>query len=75
MNVRRSWTDIIYTPRLQYPTKLSMGGEIMKFHDKINLLNIFPQIQSIKGKLQNKEGNYTENIYIFSTSHNKNNRK
>jgi len=67
------WADVIQTlreqkrqPRLQYPAKLkiTIDGETKIFHNKTNYNNIFPQIypyERIKyGKLQHKEGSYTQ---------------
>jgi hypothetical protein len=51
-------------PRLLYPAKLSftIDGETKVFHDKTKFtqyLSTNPSLQKIlKGKLQNKEGNY-----------------
>jgi hypothetical protein len=72
MKARRSWTNIIQTlrehkcqPRLLYPAKLSItiDGETKVFHDKTKFtqyLSMNPALQRvIKGKLQDKEGNYT----------------
>ena len=71
MKARRSWTDVIQTlrehkcqPRLLYPAKLSItiDGETKVFHDKTKFtqyLSTNPALQRImKGKHQNKEGNY-----------------
>jgi hypothetical protein len=71
MKARRYWKDVIQTlrenkcqPRLLYPAKLSitMHGETKVFHDKTKFtqyLSMNPALQRIiKGKLQNKEGNY-----------------
>ena len=71
MKARRSWADVIQTlrdhkcqPRLPYPAKLSItiDGENKVFHDKTKFtqyLSMNPVLQRIlKGKLQNKEGNY-----------------
>jgi hypothetical protein len=72
MKARRSWADVIQTlkehkcqPRLLYPTILSIiiDGETKVFHDTTKFtqyLSTNPTLQRIiKGKLQQKEGNYT----------------
>jgi hypothetical protein len=72
VKARRSWADVIQTqrehkcqPRLLYPTKFSItiDGETKVFHDKTKFtqyLSTNPVLQMIiKGKLQQKEGNYT----------------
>jgi hypothetical protein len=72
MKSRRSWAEVIQTlrehkcqSRLLYPAKLSItiGGETKVFQDKTKFskyLSTNPALQRIKkGKLQNKEGNYT----------------
>jgi hypothetical protein len=72
MQDRRSWTDVIQTlrcpkcqPRLQYPAKFSItiDGETKVFHDKAKLIPYIstnPALQGIiKGKHQQKNGNYT----------------
>jgi hypothetical protein len=71
MKARRSWTDAIYTirahkcqPRILYPTKLSItiDGETKVFDNKTKFkqyLSMNSVLQmTMKGKLQNKEGNY-----------------
>jgi hypothetical protein len=71
MKARRSRTDVIQTlrehkcqPRPLYPTKLSItiDEETKVFHDKnkfTQYLSTNPALQGIiKGKLQQKEGNY-----------------
>jgi hypothetical protein len=71
MRARRSWTDVIQTlrehkcqHRLLYPAKLSItiDGETKVFYDKTKFtqyLSSNPALQRIiKGKLQQKEGNY-----------------
>jgi hypothetical protein len=73
MKARRSWTDIIHTLRehkcqlrLLYPAKLSItiDGDSKAFQDKTKFkqyLSTNPVIQRIiEGKLQHKEGNYTQ---------------
>jgi hypothetical protein len=70
MKARRSWTDVMQTPRehkcqprLQYSAKLSntIDGETKVFHDKakfIQYLSMNPTLQRIKkGKFQHKEVN------------------
>jgi hypothetical protein len=71
MKARRSWTDVIQTPREHkcqprlYPAKLSItiDGETKVFHDKTKFtqyLSKNPALQRIiKGKRQQKDGNYT----------------
>jgi hypothetical protein len=72
MKSRRSCTDIIQTrrehkwkPRVLYPAKLSItiDGETKLFHDKTKFtqyLSRNPALQRIiKGKHQQKDGNYT----------------
>jgi hypothetical protein len=72
MKARRSWTDVIQTlreykcqARLLYPAKLSItiDGETKVFHDKTKFkqyLSTNPALQRIiKGKHQQKDGNYT----------------
>jgi hypothetical protein len=72
IKARRSQTDVIQTirehkcqPRLLYPTKhsISIDGETKVFHDKTKFtqyLSRNPALQRIiKGKHQNKDGNYT----------------
>jgi hypothetical protein len=58
MKARRSWTDVIqtprehkYQPRLLYPAKLSIiiDGEPTYSLTKRNLHTFFPQIQPFKG--------------------------
>jgi hypothetical protein len=69
MEARRSWTDVIqtprehkYLPRLIYPEKLSIeiDGETKVFHDKTKFtqhLSMNPALQrKIKGKLQDNKG-------------------
>jgi hypothetical protein len=72
MKDRRSCNDVIQTlrehkcqPRLLYPAKLSVtiDGEIKVFHDKTKFtqylsMNLALQ-RKIKGKHQQKYGNYT----------------
>jgi hypothetical protein len=71
MKARRSWADVIETPRehkcqprLLYSAKLSItiDGENKIFHDKTKFtqyLSTNPALQRIiKGKLQQKKGNY-----------------
>ena len=71
MKARRSWKDVIQAlrehkcwPRLLYPGKLSItiDGETKVFDDKTKFthyLSMNPALQMIiKGKLQEKEGNY-----------------
>jgi hypothetical protein len=71
MKASRSWTDVIqilrehrFQPRLLYPTKFSItiDGETKIFYDKTKFtqyLSMNPALQRIiKGKLQQKEGNY-----------------
>jgi hypothetical protein len=70
MKARRSWTDVIQTPRehkcqpkLLYPAKLSINiyGETKVFHDKTKFttyLSMNPALQRIiSGKHQHMEGN------------------
>jgi hypothetical protein len=70
MKARRSWTDVIQTPRehkcqsrLLYPTKLSItiDGETKVLYDKTKFthyLSTNPALQRIiKGKFQHQEGN------------------
>ena len=72
MKARRSWTDVMQTlrkhkcqPRILYPAKLSLtiDGEMKVFHNKTKFtqyLSTNPSLQRIiKGKYQNKDGNYT----------------
>jgi hypothetical protein len=72
MKARRSWTDVLQAlrehkcqPRLLYPAKLSIiiDGETKVFHDKnkfTQYLSTNPALQRIiKGKHQEKDGNYT----------------
>jgi hypothetical protein len=71
MKARRSWKDVIQTvrehkcqPRLLYPANLSItiDGKTKVFHDEnkfTQYLSMNPALQRIiKGKLQQKEGNY-----------------
>jgi hypothetical protein len=72
MKARRSWTDVIQTPRehkcqprLLYPTKLSItiDGETKVFHNKTKFtqyLSMNPALQRIitEKKKQYKDGNY-----------------
>jgi hypothetical protein len=73
MKTRKSWADVIQTlrehkcqSRLLYPAKFSITieGETKVFHDKTTFTQYFstnPALQTlIKGKLQHKEGNYTQ---------------
>jgi hypothetical protein len=73
MKARRSWADLIQTlkehkcqPRLLYPAKLSVtvDGETKISHDKTKFTQYLftnPALQRIiDGKLQHKEGNYTQ---------------
>jgi hypothetical protein len=72
MKARKSWTEVIQTlrehkcqHRLLYPAKLSItiDGETKVSHDKTKFtqyLSMNPSLKRIiKGKLQNKEGNYS----------------
>jgi hypothetical protein len=72
MKARKSWTDVMQSlteqkcqPRLLYPAKLSIiiDGETKVFHDKTKFtqyLSKNPALQRIiKGKLEDKDGNYT----------------
>jgi hypothetical protein len=72
MKARRSWTDVMQAlreqkcqPRLLFPAKLSItiDGETKVFHDKTKFtqyLSTKPALQRIiKGKRQQKDGNYT----------------
>jgi hypothetical protein len=73
LKARRSWADVIQTLRkekcqlrLLYPVKLSIttDGDSKVFQDKTKFkqyLSTNPAIQGIiEGKLQHKEGNYTQ---------------
>jgi hypothetical protein len=73
LKTRRSWADVIQTlrehkcqSRLLYPAKLSitMDGETKIFHDKTKFKQYLftnPVLRRIiDGKLQHKEGNYTQ---------------
>jgi hypothetical protein len=73
LKARRSGTDVMQTlrdgicqPRVLYPGKLSVtkDGETKIFHDKTKFkqyLSTNPAIhQILEGKLQHKEGNYTQ---------------
>jgi hypothetical protein len=69
MKARRSWTDVMQIlrvhkcqPRLLYPAQLSItiNGENKVYHDKTKFTQYLPALQKIiRGKLQDKEGNYT----------------
>jgi len=81
---RRPWTDVLqtlgdhrYQPRLLYPTKLQIAtdGETKIFHKKTKFkqyVSTNPALQRIlEGKLQHKEGTYTQENIRNSLSHNK----
>jgi hypothetical protein len=75
MKARRSWEDIIQTPRehkcqsrLLYSanSSINIDGDTKVFHDKnkfTQYLSTNPTLQRvINGKLQHKKGNYTLEI-------------
>ena len=85
--IRRSWTDIIQTPRehkwqpsqlCQAKLSVTLSGEPKLSHDKTKFkqyLSTNPALQKIiEGILQHKEGNYTHKKTRNQSAHNKHRR-